>query len=44
LAYPPARSRSLNALAPGGDGHAVLTIEMEGMTLVSDVRQTGVPE
>ena len=31
-------------LAPGGDGHAVLTIEMEGMTLVSDVRQTGVPE
>ena len=31
-------------LAPGGDGHAVLTIEMEGMTLVRDIRQTGVPE
>ncbi len=36
--------RLAECLAPGGDGHAVLTIEMEDTTLVSDVRQTGVPE
>ncbi len=44
MVCPPARSRSLDAWRPVATAIAVLIIEMEGMTLVSDVRQTGVPE
>ncbi len=44
LGVPAGALRLAECLAPGGDGHAVLTIEMDDMTLVSDVRQTGVPE
>ncbi len=44
LGVPAGALRIAECLAPGGNGHAVLTIEMDHMTLVSDVRQTGVPE
>lgn len=44
LGVPAGALRLAECLAPNGDGHAVLTVEMADVTLVSDVRQTGVPD
>jgi hypothetical protein len=44
LDVPAGALRLAECRIPGGQGHAVLTIETEDTTLVSDVRQTGVPE